>query len=654
MKKIFSFMMALCLVVGVCAAPHHVKKWNKSDLNVTQSSKLIASMPTSLQASSSVKPMADISRLQTICNAPKSTYQGQAKEVTELTLKTDGDGLGYYLGDYLYEDEGEWYGYYWRLIVETNQGPVADMEFVGPSRKRIEGNFRNVYMQIGEDDDAIVTYGKLKIAYDSPGTVSSPTYSFDGTFTDDNGDEYHLSGKFAFPNNSVYNVLYAINCEEYGEDCDKQYIILEDKEVNPTHEILDIKLGGMTSKFYNPKMEGWYLGNDDEQQGYSFNSFIYTKALEDAIYTDPDMFDMSETEFYLYDDDEDLEIKRIDSLKVNEDNKDYTFDFYALGMDGNTYHISFAYSYPVPSGDPIVLNVPEATAQNNIEKSGVLLAVGTDATKKYLVGNGVYTKEPVGTFTEMDQYHGYMVVVKYENKDTLYYNIDHFTATIDTTSNEYGELVFHYDMVYVGVNEDNEDDIKEFKITMTAVAEDPYKYDNESDILPAAITVNYNDIFDASKFDKYGCVYIKYTDKNAQLYGIMFTNELDPNTILPVGEYPINDSEEAPSMLASEGYFDSEGAMPSYYATLISQSGKVYLNDMWFMVSGKATMSEDKLVIMARNSKDKLVKITFKFITTDLPKAVNPAHGILKTIHNGHLVILRNSKPFSVMGQPLK
>lgn len=647
-------MLSLCMVAGMQAAV--TSKLQKDAIQFVKNNKShITHKARPAQAGNLVNPQFVVEHVQQpaqLASARKATMA----DTIALVIKSDSEeSAAYYLGNYfywfLYE---EWIGDYWNLFMETTQGAAIMLQISGPDDNRIEGYYRDAYLEITQGSDTIDATGTLSIAYHSAGTTSSPTYQFTGTFEskDDENTIFTLTGTFAFPSQSVIDYGKYHACEEEGitEYCGQEDIILVDAPVVPTGDTIPVELNGIVHKHY-AQGESWDIYVDDLTKELLFEANIYTETLE-GTYTDFTLFDMSVTKLLDYGAQEYIDFKCINGAIISKDeNGNYSFEFFALGLDGNIYDITMQYTYPIPVGDTIQVEILNGEFVDYREDYGILLARGANNAKTYIFTSAVYSDELTGKFTELDGYDWDMnALIAINGKDTVYYFADRFDLQVDTITYQ-GDLWHIFEMVMVGVNEDNPSDVRAFNIYFQGLEPDPFEYDAETGVVKT-ISVNPDELFDTSKFESNGAVYVLYKNTKVQFYGIVMPTELDAETILPVGEYPVTEDMKAPSVVASAGYTDSKGAYPTYYATLVQQGGKTYLNDLWFMRSGKMTMSADKMVFNGKNSKGQPMGITFKFLKSDLRQVLQDAKlsKLNKVMIKNQLYILREGKAYNALG----
>ena len=97
---------------------------------------------------------------------------------------------------------------------------------------------------------------------------------------------------------------------------------------------------------------------------------------------------------------------------------------------------------------------------------------------------------------------------------------------------------------------------------------------------------------------------------------LFFVNDTVEGLVLPEGTYPISDTYAEGTVLASTGYDEDYGAMPSNYCTLVEDGGTLYLNECFFMVGGSVVVEHVdghlKITIDAVNSYDVPAHIVYE------------------------------------------
>lgn len=99
---------------------------------------------------------------------------------------------------------------------------------------------------------------------------------------------------------------------------------------------------------------------------------------------------------------------------------------------------------------------------------------------------------------------------------------------------------------------------------------------------------------------------------------MFFVNDTVEGLVVPAGTYPISDTYAEGTALASTGYDAEQGAMPSNYCTLVADGGKLYFNELYFMVGGNVVVEHVdghlKITIDAVNSYDVPAHIVYEAV----------------------------------------
>ena len=175
---------------------------------------------------------------------------------------------------------------------------------------------------------------------------------------------------------------------------------------------------------------------------------------------------------------------------------------------------------------------------------------------------------------------------------------------------------------------------------------DPYKYDEEVDDFEYTFeSYIVNDKYVATN----GILVV-----NAQSETTAITMYLIPEegqTALTAGEYAVAAVPAYGTVLA--GSYD-QGVSPSYAATLVAEAGQLYLDQVWYFVSGKVTVDANlNIVVDALNSKGKAIKATLKGIEQGI-EDVDAAAKAIKTIKNGQLIIEKNGVQYNAQGAVIR
>ena len=124
---------------------------------------------------------------------------------------------------------------------------------------------------------------------------------------------------------------------------------------------------------------------------------------------------------------------------------------------------------------------------------------------------------------------------------------------------------------------------------------------------------------------QYGELYLELMagDNSDYVQLLFYVEETAEGTVIPVGTYTIDDSEDYGTVAASTGYNANYGPIPSYYTTLVTKEDGLYYGNFFFLVSGNVTVEEVdgslKITVIGLNSYNCPVHIVY----TSTPKNDN-------------------------------
>jgi len=578
--------------------------------------------------------------------AAEKPVQNKARKAAMAAITATADSAeAAYLGEYLYQYYQQWYGDIWEVTVWDTNNNEWKIQFVGPSATRIAGEYTDAYLTYVAGTDTITAEGDFTIEFVA--TVSdNPTYKFSGTFTDDNSNTYTLNENptaYTFPEGWAYDYLYYVYCEYgYTAACSYVDIELQDKEVTPTGDTLDVYIlgeGNMTQ--YEG---GFYVGSRDADT--YFYTFLNTESESPVGHYEAEDIDLTNTTLYWLSPDTLLEeIYQGISADVTETETTYHFIVRVLDMNGLQYNMIFDYAKFIVS-DTIKTTV-SGVLYDYMSDYGLILSQAFNDS--ILFSNAVSADSLGGEFTDADAYYyGYYdYLIKYDATDTITYIPDNYHFTLTEGS---GLLAGYYlvKMYYNVYNQEDKTDAHCFEIT--ALLTTPYAYDQDKDT-SYTFTANLEDVIFTDYFatDSVVMVGAWSADSTVFFYGEFVLNSLDPTIIIPADEYDIDDSEEAPSMVASSG-FNGKYNNPSYLTTF---SGEYQY--IWYIVDGTATMTADSLVVNGFNSNGNSVTVTINFGSepTGL-KQVAESVKVSKFMHDGNIYLMKDNQMYNLLGGRVK
>lgn len=214
------------------------------------------------------------------------------------------------------------------------------------------------------------------------------------------------------------------------------------------------------------------------------------------------------------------------------------------------------------------------------------------------------------------------------------------TLTIKAVYNEYNGTPQAKNAVFVSVKkgEGSGDD------TM-------HQYDTDED---------YEMVFDSYTIDGEnladGYIYVEAQDEEGN-YVILDITLPQGAEGLVAGEYAIDATYEYPYQTVTAGYYDAEqeSVVASFAATLVEDEGQLYLDKIWYLVSGTVTVDEDlNIEVEALNSLGKQVNLLLAAPDETGVETTKVADKAVKFIENATLIIERSGVRYNVMGQVVR
>ena len=139
---------------------------------------------------------------------------------------------------------------------------------------------------------------------------------------------------------------------------------------------------------------------------------------------------------------------------------------------------------------------------------------------------------------------------------------------------------------------------------------------------------------------------------------LFFVPAVDPVIGIPAGTYPIVAEPAMNTVLASQGV-TAQGVYPSYYSTLVEDGGELYLDKLWFFVSGQVVVENIngklKMTIDAVNSYDVPVKIVYNAAGANTAvDNVAVENNVSKVLENGQIFIMKDGVKYNAIGSVVK
>lgn len=148
-------------------------------------------------------------------------------------------------------------------------------------------------------------------------------------------------------------------------------------------------------------------------------------------------------------------------------------------------------------------------------------------------------------------------------------------------------------------------------------------------------------------------------DYSDQVSLLFFVPAADPEIGIPAGTYPIASTPAMNTILAAEGVNAQGQVAPSFYSTLVEQGGQLYLDKLYFFVSGQAVVEKIngklKMTIDALNSYDVPVHIVYDATNVETAiENVTVNNNASKVVEDNQLLIIKDGVKYNIMGSVVK
>ena len=308
-----------------------------------------------------------------------------------------------------------------------------------------------------------------------------------------------------------------------------------------------------------------------------------------------------------------------------------------LSMDGVQYTLDLQYV------------IPDATSQETITMSGTITNYEGKAwqfigsTASQMVTIAAYATSIPGTYGRSDLMADYTFVVKLVGSDTLYY--DMVDANVVVAVNDQNATITG---TLKGQNYDDNSDVIEFTLNLTATIEDYEPGGDEYD----AQDEDFNHNFPVYTIDdQYLAQYVlvvEATDAENNMIAIEFNVE-EGATELAAGEYSIVNTGAAGSVTA--GFIDG-GYIYGSVAGILDESE--LLTSLWLLNAGTVTVLENGVIeVQATNTWGRAINCRLGEYPEGIENTDAKAAAV-KVVRDGKLIIIKNGVEFNAQGAIVK
>ena len=311
-----------------------------------------------------------------------------------------------------------------------------------------------------------------------------------------------------------------------------------------------------------------------------------------------------------------------------------------LSMDGVQYTLNLTYV------------IPDATSQETITMSGTLTNIQNQAwqfiakTDDRYVSIAAYSTTIPGTYGRSDLAADYTFIGKFENGDTLFY--DMVDANVLVVVNGENAVITG---TLKGQNYADATDVIEFALNLTATVEDyeeepqGNQYDSQDEGFYYKFpTYNIDDQYLA----QYNVFVVEATDAENHTISIEF-NVAAGTTELPAGVYPIASTYAAGTV--TNGTIDQN--IYGSFAGTLNEEGYIKV-PLWLIVNGTVTVLENGVIeVAATNTWGQGIYSRLGEYPEGIENTDAKA-GAVKAIRNGQLIIIKNGAEYNAQGASLK
>lgn len=307
----------------------------------------------------------------------------------------------------------------------------------------------------------------------------------------------------------------------------------------------------------------------------------------------------------------------------------------------NNVEYTLDLKYTKPAADKkVTLNLVDGKL--NI-LSGAWQAFGWNADDTQFMSLAAYADELAGTYSGTSFVSGYTYVILVEGTDTLrYMTLSDANVTV-SVANEVATFSGTLTAQLEGT-----DELVEFtfnfslpiEATTTGLDYDEQEADFEEVFASYSVSTQY--------LAKYGDLIISATNENGAMIGLDIYIAAGESTLTP-GTYTISDSEEP--MTLYPGSCDGSNV---YYSFVGYKDAEGYITKMWFPVEGTVVVSEDGVItIDALNSYGRQIKVTAGQAPEGIEN-IELTEQAQKVVIDGVMYIIRDNKLFNLQGAQVR
>ncbi|MGN0234877.1 MAG: hypothetical protein ACI4BD_00980 [Paludibacteraceae bacterium] len=320
-------------------------------------------------------------------------------------------------------------------------------------------------------------------------------------------------------------------------------------------------------------------------------------------------------------------------------------------FDSVQYDVRLWYAVPAPTETIELGEITDTKFVNAMATMGVYQLVGATADSTYTVAFcAVAPMDVEGEYENNGMFESNMMAqytwIK-EKATGKYLNVlqGKVTVTMDQAT---GQIIANGHYIC-----DNE---KQYNFTLKVQYESHHiAYDMQDTPVDAVFTADTHEFVVDTEYLSEGAVILEVIGKkNADYLILQFLlnpEDIDPQTTINEGDYPIDDSYVTGTVTA--GDFNGTSIYPSFYGQITQQG--ISTKGLYFLVEGivkveKANESDLHIVVDAFNSYEVPMKIDINTSSTDMENVEMQSAKAIKFVKDGQLFIQRGEIIYSVLG----
>ena len=325
-----------------------------------------------------------------------------------------------------------------------------------------------------------------------------------------------------------------------------------------------------------------------------------------------------------------------------------------IGFNAVQYDVTWWYTAPTPT-DTVEVEMPVEFVNSMLDGYYTLAAFTPDSA--WYISLSPITKEVAGTYVNdglfgkfgaidgaYDFYGGnsFVRAKDGERPHTVEKGVLEVKMAADSTIIAEAKVICSNNIYY--------------HLKMVSAYNEHLEFDEPYEMVDRVYTTADNVVID-NQIEEEGFVYLCITaaDNTDQAAFFFYAQEEDPDIIIPVGVYPINDTQDYGTVYANPGI---QGAVwPSFYGQL-AEDGNLAL-PLWLLVGGTVEVRKTEdgspyLEVNAVNSYGVEVHLVYDGSATGVTDVVTPAAQPEKYLKNGQLIIRKAGVEYNAQGAILK